>query len=359
MKHRLKIRLAVFLCVMMVLPSIVSILPMMTQEVSAAQELYFDWYYDINECKDSFVEIEKGAKFYVGDYAYITDKDQAGCATLFTKAKYSSSKKGVASVNSKGLLTAKKTGITTIKIKYKGKTISAKFKVVAKGSLSNGAEAKALQKAVNKMKASIPSKVTKGNALKTLKAQNTYSATAGTYSSAISVSGFLFEEVKDGSYTYNKRSNKLAVPQAGRYYYISSLLYQFSDKNSPTSTRSSKALKISSMSANTKQITVKIKNPITVEHILAANIENSYYNKTPNKKSAAVYVSVYDKDTYETYTGLATLKKGAKVLNIKLTKSEWVDDVWTTKTVNLQKGHTYVIGAKDLAWGGGRTVKVK
>ena len=359
MKHHFKIRLAVFLCIMMVLPSIVSVLPMMTQDVSAAQELYFDWYYEINNCKDSFVEIEKGAKFYVGDYAYIMDKNLSGCASLFSKAKYTSSKKSVASVNSKGLLTAKKPGTTTIKIKYKGKTLSAKFKVVAKGTLSKSKEAKALQKAVNKMKASIPSKVTKGNALKTLKASNTYSTAVDKYRSVISSGGFLYKEVKDGNYSYTKLSNQLAVPQAGRYNYLSSLLYQYSDKNSPTSTRSSKTLKISSMSANTKQITIKVKKPITVDHILATNIEYSYYNKTPNKKSAVAYISVYDKDTYETYTGLATLQKGAKVVTVKLTKSEWVDDVWTTKEVPLKKGHTYCIGAKNRAGVEVRTVKFK
>ena len=121
MKNHMRIRLAVFLCIMMVLPLIISILPMTAQDVSAAQQLYFDWYYEINNYKDSFIEIEQGAKFNVGDYAYIMDKNLSGCASLFAKAKYSSAKKGVASVNSKGLLTAKKPGTTTIKIKYRGK----------------------------------------------------------------------------------------------------------------------------------------------------------------------------------------------------------------------------------------------
>lgn len=359
MKHHLKIRLAVFLCIMMVLPSIVSVLPMMTQEVSAAQKIYLDWYYEINNCKDSFVEIEKGAKFNIGDYAYIMDKDLTGCASLFSKVKYTSGKKAVASVNSKGILTAKKPGITTIKIKYKGKTISAKFKVVTQGSLTKDPGTLALQKEVNKLSSSIPSKITKSNALKSIKAANAYSTAAENYRANISSGGFLYEEVKDGNYTFTKLSNKLAVPKAGRYNYLNSLLYRYSDKNSPTSTRSSKAMKISSISANTKQITIKIKKAITVEHILAANIDNSYYNKTPNKKSATVYINVYDKDTYETYTGLATLKKGAKSFNIKLTKNEWVNGVYTAKTVTLKKGHTYVIGAKNIAWGNGKTVKVK
>ena len=359
MKKYTKIRLAVFLCIMMVLPSIVSVLPMTSQEVSAAQDLYFDWNYPINQLTDKTLEIEKGVKFYVGDYAYITDGNLSGSASLFAKAKYTSSKKSVASVNSKGLLTAKKTGTTTIKIKYRGKTVSAKFTVVPKGSLTEDAAVKGLQKEIKKIKSTMPAKITKSNALKNIKKVSKYESAADAYIEKITMTGFLNEEVKTEFYTYTKPSNKLAVPDAGRYNYLNSLLYRYSDSNSPTSTRSSKAMKISSVSANTSQITVKIKSGITVDHILAANIDNSYYNKKPNKKTATVYVSIYDKTASENYTGLATIKKGSKVVKIKLMKSEWVNDVWTTTEQKLQKGHTYVIGAKGLAWGDGKTVKVK
>ena len=359
MKRYSQIRLSIFLCIMMVLPSIVSVLPMTAQEVSAAQNLYVDWSYDISKHEKSSIEIEQGAIFNVGDYAYITDGNLSGTASLFAKAKYTSGKKDVASVNSKGLLTAKNIGISTIKIKYKGKTISAKFKVVEKGSLSNGDAAKGLQEAINTMSASIPPKITKANALISLQAKNNYTSASKNFSKEISNTGFLYEEVKDGNYTYTTLSNKLAVPNAGRYLYFDNLLYQYAAKNSPTSTRGSKALKISSVSANTKQITIKTKKAVTAENILATNIEYSSYNPTPNKTSATAYIYVYDKTTGDTYVGLATLKKGSKVLNIKLNKSEWVNGVYTTKTVKLKKGHTYVIGAKNLAWGNGKTVKVK
>lgn len=359
MKGYSKIRLAVFLCIMMVLPSIVSVLPMTAQEVSASQEVTVSWFYDISRHENTAIQIEKGAKFYVGDYAYIADGNTFGTASLFSKAKYSSTKKGVASVNSKGLLTAKKTGTTTIKIKYKGNTISCKFKVVKKGSLSSSAAAKGLKKAADKVTSSMPSKVTKSNALKYTKTKNTYITSAGKYSSDITSGGFLMEEVQDGNYTYTTSSCKLAVPNAGRYNTLDYLLYRFGQKNSPTSTRSSKAMKISSVSANTNQITVKIKSAVTVEQILAANIENGSYNKTPNKKSAVAYVSIYDKTAEENYTGLATITKGSKVVKIKLVKYEWVDNVWTTTTQKLQKGHTYMIGSKNMSWGNGKTVKVK
>lgn len=359
MKKYAKIRLAVFLCIMMVLPSIISVLPMTSLETSAAQELYVSWFYDISKQENNPIQIEKGVKFYVGDYAYIADGNTIGTASLFAKAKYTSSNKSVATINAKGLLTAKKTGTTTIKIKYKGKTISAKFKVVKKGSLTGSGAVKGLQKAVNKVKASMPSKVTNSNALKYIKIKNNYIISAGNYSTEITSSGFLMEEVKDGNYSYTTSSCKLAVPDAGRYNTFDYLLYRYGSKNSPTSTRSSKMMKIASVSANTKQITVKIKKAVTVDQILAANIENWSHNRTPNKKSSVVYVSVYDKTAQESYIGLATITKGSTVVKIKLTKSEWVDNVWTTTDQKLKKGHTYMIGAKNISWGNGKTVKVK
>nr|MBQ8251854.1 hypothetical protein [Lachnospiraceae bacterium] len=362
MKGYAKIRLAVFLSIMMVLPSIVSVLPMTATEASAASKVTIGWFYDINRLEGTPVQVEKGAKFYVGDYAYVDDGGTFGTATMFSKVKYSSTKKSVASVNSKGYFTAKKTGTTNIKIKYKGKTISQKFTVVKKGTWKQTSAVKGLNKAVKKVKSSIPKKVTKSNAFKTTKARNTYNTSAGKYSSKITSSGFLMEtvEYEDGS-SSTSPSCKLAVPEAGRYYYLDYLLYAYATKNSPTSTRSSKAMKISSVSASTKQITVKLKKAITEEHILATNIEFSYYNKTPNKKSAVTFVSIYDKTAGENHMGLATLKKGSKTVKIQL--AEYVYDEEAGQSVlvtkKLQKGHTYKIGHKKLAWGSGKTVKVK
>lgn len=359
MKPYTKIRLAVFLCIVMVLPSILSVLPMTAQEVTAAQPLYVSWSYDVERLANTTVDIEKGTKFYVGDYAYISDGDTTGTATLFSKAKYSSGKKSVASVNSKGLLTAKNTGTTTIKIKYKGKTISQKFRVVKKGSFSNASSAKKLQKVADKVKSSMPSKITKSNALKYTKIKNNYISQAGNFSSDITSAGFLYELKKDGNYSYTTVSAKLAVPDAGRYNTLSQLLYRYSAKNSPTSTSSSKALKIASASATTKQIKIKLKKAVTTEHILAANIDNSSYNSTPGKKQANIYVYICDKTTNEVLYGVGTITKGSKVVTVKIKESKWVDGNYVTTDVKLKKGHTYEIGAKDLVWGNGKTVKVK
>ena len=206
----------------------------------------------------------------------------------------------------------------------------------------------------------MPKKITKSNALKYTKIKNNFVTQAGKYSFDLTSGGFLQEEVKSGNSTYRTSSNKLAVPDAGRSHTLDYLLYEFSDKNSPTSTRSSKAMKISSASATKKQITIKLKSAVTTEHILAANIDNYYSNKDSlNKKTALISVYIFDKTTKEVLNGTGTITKGSKVVTVKATTSGWVDGSYVTTPVSFKKGHVYAIGAKDLRWGNGKTVKVK
>ncbi len=359
MKGYAKIRLAVFLCIMMVLPSIVSVLPMTATETSAAQKTSLSWYYEFSRLEGAPVQIEKGAKFYVGDYAYIVDGNDSGAASMFSKAKYSSSPKSVATVNSKGLMTVKNTGNVTIKIKYKGKTISQKFTVVPKGTWEQTDSVKGFANALKKITSSTPKKITKSNALKYTKLRNNFSDSVVKYGTDIQITGFLMKEVKEEYYSYTTPSDKLAVPTAGRYNYLCSLLYAYGDTYSPTATRGSKMMKISSVSANTKEITVKLKKAVTTEQVLAANILNSYYNDSPNKKRAVVSVTVFDETTQKNYTGLATIKKGSKTVKIQLIEYGYVNDIWTGTPQNLQKGHKYRIGYKKLSWGGGKKVTAK
>ena len=359
MKGYAKIRLAIFLCIVMVLPSIVSLLPMTAQETSAAQKVSLGWYYEFSRLEGAPVQIEKGAKFYVGDFAYIQEGNESFCASMFAKANYTTSSKSIATVDSKGLMTAKKTGNVTIKIKYKGKTISQKFTIVPKGTWEQTDSVKGFSKALKKVTSSLPKKITKSNALKYTKIRNNFSDTVEKYGKEIQITGFLMEEVNEEYYSYTAPTDKLAIPTAGRYNYLCSLMYEYGSKYSPTATRGSKMMKISSVSANTKEITVKLKKAVTSEHILAANINNSYYNNKPNKKSAVVYVSVFDVTEQKNYTGLATIKKGSKNVTIQLIKYDWVNDVWTQISQNPQKGHKYCIGHKKLSWGDGKTVTVK
>ena len=123
MKKYSKMRIVVFAMVLMLMQCIV--LPIMTQEISASDDVYLNWKWSTDMDQEyKYIEIEKGATFYIGDYVSIMDGLDMGDASSFSKVKYSSGNKNVIAVNSKGLLKAKKTGSATIKIKYKGKAIS-------------------------------------------------------------------------------------------------------------------------------------------------------------------------------------------------------------------------------------------
>ncbi|MBQ8528035.1 MAG: hypothetical protein IJ429_06130 [Lachnospiraceae bacterium] len=362
MKGYAKIRLAVFLCIMMVFPSIVSVLPMTAQEVSAASNVSVYWTYQFTLTAMETIQIEKGEKFNIGDYAYYYDGTVSKTVSQVSKASYSSSKKSVLSVDSKGNVKAKKTGKATITIKCKGIKIKKTFQVVKAGTFKDTKVVTNVRKKAEKLKKNMPSKITVSNGYKYLKMENEFSDYVAKNSTKINQAGFLCEKQSFGNYTSYPITNKLAVPQAGRFLALNQLLYSYADKNSPTSTRSSKQLKISSVSATTKSITIKTKQKITDAHILAENINSSFLNTTPSKKSAKAYVYIYDKKADQWYTGTATLKKGSKTITVKNFVHSYYDSdakKYVSKTVKLKKNHTYTIGAKGVHWGNGKKVTVK
>lgn len=362
MKKYAKARLAVFLCILLVMPSVLSVLPMTAQEVSAADTVVY-WNYSFNYSNDTVFKIERGEKFYIGDYAYIWDGNNSyGCASQYNKVKYSSNKKSVLSVNSKGLVTAKKTGKATITIKYKGKKITKKFQVVKAGTFKNTSAVKGLRTRATKISQNMPSRIGLSNGYKYLNTCIEYSDYASKHSTEIGTTGILMKKssFSDASYVYYSSSDKLAVPQAGRYFLLEQKLNAYATKNSPTSTTGSKRLTIASVSANKNAITVKAKQNVTAAHILAANITARGLNDTISKQAAKTYVTIYDVTDTKIYTGVASLTKGSKTVTIKP-----YNYTYNSKTGNseftclkLKKGHTYRIGS-DMEWGNGRTVKVK
>ncbi len=359
MKGYAKIRLAVFLCIVMVLPSVISVLPMTALEVSAASSASISWNYNFNSYASTVIQIEKGEKFNIGDFAYVYDGANYGCASQFKKVSYSSSKKSIATVDSKGNLHAKRTGKVTITIKYKGQKIRQNFQIVKTGSLSSSKACNSLRQKTKQL-AKLPSKITSSNGYKYLNMVKSFDEFFLTNSMEISHAGFLKETVQSGIYTYYNPSNKLAVPQIGRLFALQQLLYQFADKNSPTSTSSSKILKISSVSASTSGITIKTKQKVTATHLLASYISYSSLNEKPNKKSADVYISVYDQTEQKYYSAIATLKKGSKTIFVKIGQNTYNPTTGNTefRVQKLKKGHTYMIG-NPVSWGSGKKVKIK
>ncbi|MBO5303475.1 MAG: hypothetical protein J6A92_05440 [Lachnospiraceae bacterium] len=361
-KYRKK-RISVLLVILMILPTLLSILPVKMLEVSAASNDYILWTgFVASDAKT--IQVEQGQVFNLGDYIYVYDGNtyKYGCGSLFDKLSYSSSEKSVVTVDKDGIFTAKKPGITTITVKFRTKNIKCKFQVMEVGSFGESEAVVNLRALCEKSFKNIPKKITIANGYKYLKMKKQYSTDIFEYRFAVSNSGFIKEPVKIGNYTSYQDTCKLAVPQMGRYWYLDALLSKFEEKNSPTSTKSSKVMKIASISANTRQITVKLKKKVSNEQILATNIGDFYLNPSFNKKTANISMYVYDMTEEKLYSAKGIIKKGSNTMKIEIGKFQYTSkngiNITKLKKEKLKKGHTYRLCA-DYTWTKGKKVKIK
>ena len=356
MRENMKKRLAVFLSILFILPTIMSVLPMTSQEVQAGVT-YMGWNMTSYNFSGSsrVIAVEAGQQFNIGDFVMVYGGSSSTIAST-VKASYKSSKTSVAAVDSKGVVKAKKTGKATITIKYKGQKLSCIVKVEKAGSFGEKDIIASAQNEVDALVKNLPSKVTSKNGFSLLKKKADYykkmTDYTDDYAAKISYDGFLKENYSTTS--------KLAVTDASKYYRIQALLTTFAEKNSPTSTRSAKVLKVKSLSAKTSGITMKLNKAVTSDQILASNIESSYYNQdTLSQNTSKTFITVYDKTAgNKWYNGMVTLKKGSKSATLVLTEYKYSDGVGKYVKVKLKKGHTYQIGS-SVYWTKGKTVKVK
>lgn len=355
MRENMKKRLAVFLSILFILPTIMSVLPMTAQEVQAGVT-YMGWNMTSYNYSGSsrVIAVEAGQQFNIGDF--VTIYGNGSTIASMVKASYKSGKTSVATVNSKGVVKAKKTGKATITIKYKGQKLSCIVNVEKAGSFGEKDIIASAQNEVDALVKNLPSKVTGKNGFSLLKKKADYykkmTDYTDDYAAKISYDGFLKENYSTTS--------KLAVPDASKYYRIQALLTTFGQKNSPTSTRSAKVLKVKSLSGKTSGITMKLNKAVTSDQILASNVESYYYNQdTLNQNTSKSYITVYDKTAgNKWYSGMVTLKKGSRSATLVLTEYKFSGGAGKYVKVKLKKGHTYQIGS-SVYWTKGKTVKVK
>lgn len=363
MKQMLKRRIAIMLSLLFVLPNVLGLLPMATLQTEAASMGNLSWVFYRNEA----VQVEEGKEFYVGDYVstYSPGKVYKYYTASMLKASYKSSDATVASVDSKGYMKALKPGTTTITVTYKGKTTSKEFKVVKKGTFGTLDEATKLTAAAKKLPSNMPSSITTKNGLKYMNMLSDYVKVEREVSDRVNSDGLLREEVKVGSYTYFTSTSKLIVPEAGRRNTLYKLLSTYETKNSPTSTRSAKVLKLSSATASAKKntITLNLKKKVTKEQILAAKIYEEVYCADSlkasklNNKQAYIRVTVRNKN--KMYEGVAKITLGKKTATMQIYTSKYVNGKTTYKKQKIKKGQTYTLGYASNDWTKGKKVKAK
>lgn len=318
----LKKRLAVFLCMVIAFTTIFVVVP---QETVQAATVTLKWA----GSSAAVVQVEKGASdLYIGDYinAYEKKTDAPyGPLSFNSGVKYTSSNKTVATVHSTtGKLTAKKTGTTTIKAKFKGATISVKIKVVS------SLEALRDSDYYRKWEEAAASKFVKsvGNAGVTTK--NRYSALTAYVQ--YKKSGFY----KIDGCRYSKSGGKsicsIYMPICGRAYAIWQQIELYGKTRNPYGTVSSKWFSVKSVSGSGQTITINLKKAVTAEQIYGANFDNIYYRRTEKTNAKKVTREVrICQGSSEYCTGIATIKQGSKKITVKLSGAK------------LKKGKEYYV----------------
>lgn len=146
MKHQTWIRrIALFLCVALVLPTLLLATPSVDAQAASAYKGGLNYYY-CRDAKGNYstrnikVQVEAGQKFVIGDWVdcyKISGYVYKYCKLTDLKGtKYKSSNKKVMAVTSKGVATTKKTGTTTITMKNGKVNVKLQIQVVKKGSLT-------------------------------------------------------------------------------------------------------------------------------------------------------------------------------------------------------------------------------
>ena len=349
MKVNMKKRMAIFLSIMLVLPTIIMALPMASTEVSAASSyvlventLASNPYTGVKGVDE--VKIEVGTKLNFGDYVNVTIvKSRIETRKLATdvKAKYKSSKKSVASVSSKGVVTAKKTGTAKITVSYQGKKVEQKFKVVKKGTLKSTPKLDGLKKKALAIKNNMPSKVTAKNAIKVYKLVKDYENYVSENEANVSKYGFATKTNKHtyGNMTYitYEPTEGLIVPEATYYCKMARKLSEFLNANRPTgSSPSAKMLVIKSASKKKDGIAVKFTKKVSQEQVLSAKLSDSSFGSRETSSTTKAYASVevFDTKDKKYYSGRMEIKKGSNKGTITLYKYDFEKRKYVKQKIN-------------------------
>lgn len=241
---------------------------------------------DVCAASSPSIQVEQGQEFYVGDYITMWKGDSYATASM-VNASYTSDNPSVASVDNNGYFTAKETGITTLTVKYKKQKKTEKIEVIPAGTFAVSDADTSLKKRAEELANQMPFSISVKNGFELNQLKCDYEKANSGSISYISNDGFLQKKnTSPGALTKYIPTEKLVVPQAGRYNTLDRMLDEFCDKNQPPQIKSV-------VSATSAKITAKLKKKITEKHFLAMYISGSDGNeklKKRQRKHMAAYV---------------------------------------------------------------------
>lgn len=365
--RNIKRRVAVFLSILLILPSIFAVLPQTTEEVQAKTTYYLSttvgYMVTTDQDRTTYLYTMVGTKFHIGDFVEATKTAGSGGYSVplgrvsgISGVKYQSSNTKAAVVDSKsGLVTPKATGTATIKMKFNGAECKINVTVLKKNTYSMNSAAKKIENAAKKLSKDVNKKVTSQNAFALSKKVNAYNQVVEKYRDKSNVSAANYSVLNDFSGARVKQ-----VIMSGEIASVARLqfkLREFAKKTSGFSTNSAVNVKVKSVSATPTKITYRLKKKATKTQVLGAKCACAY-NSTKDAGNAGVaYAAVGICWQNQWIYGTAKLKAGSDIVTVTDFK------IWNTKTYQyekrkLKRGRTYQVGNK-FYWNGLRNVKVK
>lgn len=362
---KLKTRLALLLCILLTVPTIINALPMNTLKAEAADGFVsLNWSgvpmdYSQSPFLANFT-IEVGKTVELGDRVYFLERLADGNYTnaylsTVSKETYKVDKSSVASVSSAGKLTAKNTGKAVVTITYKNATTKCEVTVVKRNSLGASKSKYAnLKKKLDAVIKAYNGGITSKNRYAVSEALDEYNVVRNSFE-GINYYGFLREKQKtDWGYNYSDTS-KWVFPEMVQIQKINSEMYEVARNLNPIGTVSSKWFKIKSISAkrNSDTMTINLKKSVTKAQVFAIQYMYSNDDYRVSGKRATFRVIVKDTKTGYRYYGWAVAKVGSKKITLNM---DYLD---------FKKGRTYQLIAYDkldtqpYGWTGGKKIKIK
>lgn len=357
-----KKRLAVFLSILFVLPTILSVLPQTATEVQAATTCRMYARTGTSNGNSTTLYVMVGQKFCVGDYVSAsivsgTKYEYYSTVSSTSSTRYKSSNTSVASVDSKkGTVTPKKTGKTTISVSLKGAKHNIVLYVEKKGKYQMNSVDKKIDAAAKKVAADATKSINSKNAYSIYKNMVTYRNLQEK-----STGAQIFYAGVMAVYDNNTLKYVIMSPSMAKIAKVEDKLYKYGEKNSALSTRSANLVKIQSVSATPTKITFKLKKKVNHAQILGTMCEgfNAAVGKKIDSKTAYASFGFTVADKYIRAT--VTMKEGSDTITIsdfKYTKYKESDKQYHTYKYSFTKGKSYSFGSKQM-WCGARRVKVK
>lgn len=347
-----KKRLALFLCLLLTVPTILGCLPMASLRAEAATDypIYLNWIYGVSmgeydsetgQFSRSF-EIEAGQKASIADMVYFYQDTQKYLSDVRGE-KYKSSKTSVATITSDGVLTAKKAGTTDLTVTYKGTTATCKVKVVKAGALgSTSSKSKALKKLAAKL-----------DSYKTITSGNRYAASqlrgqivSMSDAQNLSIYGFKVQNYSN--------TGKLVVPEMLRFSRFSDKIDKYAMANNPVGTVQAKWFQIKSVTSKkgSKTFTINLKSKVNATQIYAIKEYYSADDYITNDQTARFPIYLVDRKTGFRYHGWGVVKEKSDKITV------------TMDYLKLQSKKTYRLVAIETwdttyGWTKGRSFSVK